>query len=248
MRLNAKEIKRLSAIKNSVHDDFKIDFLYNSNHLEGSTFTKENLEKLLSLKKVEGEHYLDDVIETKNSLNVFDKVINDSDKKLDKFMLFDWHRELKKDSVDEEIHNTGCWKKYENKLRNIDLKLAYPDEFDNLMFNLLMDWNELINPTIEDIARFHYRFELIHPFQDGNGRIGRFIILKQCIESNIDLIAIDNEYEKEYKEALYKAQKTDDVSFLVDVFSKCQKRLDEKMIEYKNTIELVKREIESEDS
>lgn len=247
MRLNAKEIKRLSAIKNSVYDDLKIDFLYNSNHLEGSTFTKENLWKLLSLKKVEGEHYLDDVIETKNSLNVFDKVINDSDKKLDKFMLFDWHRELKKDSVDEEIHNTGCWKKYENKLRNIDLKLAYPDEVDNLMFNLLMDWNELMNPTIEDIARFHYRFELIHPFQDGNGRIGRFIILKQCIESNIDLIAIDNEYEKEYKEALYKAQKTDDVSFLVDVFSKCQKRLDEKMIDYKNTIDLVKREIESED-
>ncbi len=247
MKLNAKEIKRLSAIKNSVYDDLKIEFLYHSNHLEGSTFTKENLEKLLSLKKVEGEHYLDDVIETKNSLNVFDKVINDSDKKLDKFMLFDWHRELKKDSVDEEIHNTGCWKKYENKLRNIDLKLAYPDEVDNLMFNLLMDWNELMNPTIEDIARFHYRFELIHPFQDGNGRIGRFIILKQCIESDIDLIAIDNEYEKEYKEALYKAQKTDDVSFLVDVFSKCQKRLDEKMIDYKNTIDLVKREIESED-
>ena len=60
-------------------------------------------------------------------------------------------------------------------------------------------------------------------------------------------LAIDNEYEKEYKEALYKAQKTDDVSFLVDVFSKCQKRLDEKMIDYKNTIDLVKREIESED-
>lgn len=247
MKLNAKEIKRLSAIKNSIYDDLKIEFLYHSNHLEGSTFTKENLEKLLSLKKVEGEHYLDDVIETKNSLNVFDKVINDSDKKLDKFMLFDWHRELKKDSVDEEIHNTGCWKKYENKLRNIDLKLAYPDEVDSLMFNLLMDWNELMNPTIEDIARFHYRFELIHPFQDGNGRIGRFIILKQCIESDIDLIAIDNEYEKEYKEALYKAQKTDDVSFLVDVFSKCQKRLDEKMTDYKNTIDLVKREIGSED-
>ena len=198
-------------------------------------------------KKVVGEHFLDDVIETRNSLYVFDKVIKDCDEKLDKFMLFDWQRELKRGSVDEEIHNTGCWKKYENKLRNIDLKLAYPDEFDNLMFNLLMDWNELINPTIEDIARFHYRFELIHPFQDGNGRIGRFIILKQCIESDIDLIAIDNEYEKEYREALYKAQKTDDVSFLVDVFSKCQKRLDEKMTDYKNTIDLVKREIESED-
>ena len=245
MKLNAKEIKRLSAIKKSVYDDLKIDFLYNSNHLEGSTFTRENLEKLLSLKKVEDEHYLDDVIETKKSLNVFDKVINDSDKKLDKFMLFDWQRELKRGSVDEEIHNTGCWKKYENRLRNIDLKLAYPDEVDNLMFNLLADWNENPNPTIEDIASFHSRFEKIHPFQDGNGRIGRFIILKQCIEREIDLIAIDNKYEKEYKEALYHAQKSNDISKLVEVFNNCQIRLDEKLSTYNTTIQLVKKEIAS---
>ncbi len=75
------------------------------------------------------------------------------------------------------------------------------------MFNLLMDWNELINPTIEDIAKFHYRFELIHPFQDDNGRIGRFIILKQCIESDIDLIAIDNGYEKNIKKLYIKLKK-----------------------------------------
>lgn len=192
MKLNAKEIKKLSAIKNSFYDDLKIEFLYNSNLLEGSTFSKENIEKLLVDKKIEGEHYLDDIIETRNSLNVFDKVINDSDKELDKFMLFNWQRELKRDSVDEEIHNTGCWKKYENRLRNVDLKLAYPNEVDSLMFNLLMDWKETKNKTIEDIAKFHYQFEMIHPFQDGNGRIGRFIILKQCLETNIDLIAIDN--------------------------------------------------------
>ena len=206
MKLNAKEIKKLSAIKNSFYDDLKIEFLYNSNLLEGSTFSKENIEKLLVDKKIEGEHYLADIIETRNSLNVFDKVINDSDKELDKFMLFNWQRELKRDSVDEEIHNTGCWKKYENRLRNVDLKLAYPNEVDSLMFNLLMDWKETKNKTIEDIANFHYQFEMIHPFQDGNGRIGRFIILKQCLETNIDLIAIDNEYSDEYKENLYKAQ------------------------------------------
>ena len=64
-----------------------------------------------------------------------------------------------------------------------------------------------MNPTIEDIARFHYRFELIHPFQDDNGRIGRFIILKQCIESDIDLIAIDNGYEKNIKKLYIKLKK-----------------------------------------
>ncbi len=246
MKLNAKEIKKLSAIKNSFYDDLKIEFLYHSNHLEGSTFSKENIEKLLVDKKIEGEHYLDDIIETRNSLNVFDKVINDSDKELDKFMLFNWQRELKRDSVDEEIHNTGCWKKYENRLRNVDLKLAYPNEVDSLMFNLLMDWKETKNKTIEDIAKFHYQFEMIHPFQDGNGRIGRFIILKQCLETNIDLIAIDNEYSDEYKENLYKAQKTGDISGLVYVFKKCQQRLDEKMKDYINTITLVKQEISEE--
>lgn len=237
-------MQKLSAIKNSFYEDLKIEFLFHSNHLEGSTFTKKNLEKLLLDKQVEGVHFLDDVYETTNSLKLFDTVVEDSDKELNKFMLFDWHRILKKNSIDEEINNTGCWKKYENRLRSVDIKLALPSEVDSLMFNLLADWNETKKPTIEDIAKFHYCFEMIHPFQDGNGRIGRFLILKQCLESDVDLIAIDNIYSKEYKEALYKAQKTDDISELVCVFEKCQNRLDKKLSSYHDLIETVKREIQ----
>ena len=244
MKLNAKQMQKLSAIKNSFYEDFKIEFLFHSNHLEGSTFTKENLEKLLLDKQVEGVHFLDDVYETTNSLKVFDMVVEDSDKELNKFMLFDWHRTLKKNSIDDEISNTGCWKKYENRLRGVDIKLALPSEVDSLMFNLIMDWNENNNPTIEDIAKFHYKFEMIHPFQDGNGRIGRFLILKQCLESDLDLIAIDNMYSKEYKEALYKAEKTDDISELVCVFKKCQDCLDKELGSYHVLIETVKREIQ----
>lgn len=237
-------MQKLSAIKNSFYEDFKIEFLFHSNHLEGSTFTKENFEKLLLDKQVEGVHFLDDVYETTNSLKVFDMVVEDSDKELNKFMLFDWHRTLKKNSIDDEISNTGCWKKYENRLRGVDIKLALPSEVDSLMFNLIMDWNENNNPTIEDIAKFHYKFEMIHPFQDGNGRIGRFLILKQCLESGIDLIAIDNMYSNEYKKALYKAEKIDDISELVCVFKKCQDRLDKKMNSYHDLIETVKSEIQ----
>lgn len=244
MKVNAKQMQKLSAIKNSFYEDLKIEFLFHSNHLEGSTFTKKNLEKLLLDKQVEGVHFLDDVYETTNSLKLFDTVVEDSDKELNKFMLFDWHRILKKNSIDEEINNTGCWKKYENRLRSVDIKLALPSEVDSLMFNLLADWNETKKPTIEDIAKFHYCFEMIHPFQDGNGRIGRFLILKQCLESDVDLIAIDNIYSKEYKEALYKAQKTDDISELVCVFEKCQNRLDKKLSSYHDLIETVKREIQ----
>lgn len=245
MKLNAKELKKLSKISNSLYDDLKVEFLFHSNHIEGSTFTKENLETLLYKKQVEGVHFYDDVVETRNSLDVFDKAINDSDQELNKFMLFDWHRTLKKGTVDDEIHNAGCWKQYENRISGIDLKGAYPNEVDTYMYNLLMDWKECKHKTIEEIAKFHCRFEKIHPFQDENGRIGRFIILKQCIETDVDLIAIDNKYEKEYKEALYKGQKTEDLSDLIIVFSKCQKILDEKMKSYENTIELIKKEFET---
>ena len=239
MKINSKKMKYLSKITNSIYEDLKIEFLYHSNHLEGSTFSKDELEKLLTEKKVEGSHSLDDIIETKNSLEVFDQVINDSSELLEKFMLFNWHKLLKKGTVDDEIHNIGMWKKYENKLRGVDLKLALPVEVDNLMFNLLADYNELETVTLKDIADFHYKFEKIHPFQDGNGRIGRFIILKQCLEWNIDLIAIDDKYDDEYRNALYKAQKTGDSEDLVTVFKKCQNRLDEKLEKYKSLLDQV---------
>ena len=243
MKISNKQMKYLSKISNSLYEDIKIEFLYHSNHLEGSTFSKEELDKLLNEKQVFGNHSLDDVIETRNSLEVFDQVIHDCDEMLDKFMLFHWQRILKKGTVDDEIHNTGMWKKYENKLRGIDLKLARPEEVDNLMYNLLADYNELSTPTIKDIADFHYKFEMIHPFQDGNGRIGRFIILKQCLDKNIDLIAIDNEYGDEYKKALYLAQTTGNSEELVQVFKKCQIRLDEKLIQYQDLLIQVEEEL-----
>lgn len=230
MKLTSDMIKKLSKIKNSLYDDIKVEFLYHSNHIEGSTFSIEALTKLLTEKKIEGVYSLDDILETTNSLEVFDKVIRDSDLPLDKFMLFDWHKTLKKGTVDDEIHNAGVWKQYENKLKNINLKVALPHEVDNLMFNLILDWNDNKgNNTIEDVAKFHARFEHIHPFQDGNGRIGRFIILKQCLEENIDLIAIDEKYEAQYKEALYIAQTKEDYKPLIHVFELCQKRLDNKL-------------------
>ena len=241
MKISITTMQKLSKIKNSAYDAIKIEFLYHSNKLEGSTFTRENLIDLLESKKVNGEHFLDDVIETRNSLELFDEVINTLNKPLDKYLLWDWHRILKKGSIDDEIGNIGRWKKYENKLLNTDLKLCEPNLVENNIFNLLEDWKES-KKDIFAIANFHQRFEHIHPFQDGNGRIGRFIILIQCIENNVDLIAIDDEYNKEYRNALYIAQTTNDINPLVEVFTKCQKRLDEKLEDYLNVINQVTNE------
>lgn len=241
MKITVQAFQKLSKVSNSFYDEIKVEFLYHSNKLEGSTFNRDNIIELMEYKKVLGEHFLDDVIETKNSLELFDKVIDTLKEPFDKFLLWDWHRTLKKGSVDEEIGNTGRWKKYSNTLLNTDIKLCEPNLVDNAIYNLIEDYKQS-KKNIETIADFHQKFEHIHPFQDGNGRIGRFIILRQCIENNIDLIAIDNEYNKEYKDALYVAQTKGDNSELVEVFKKCQKRLDNKLEKYKQTIETINNE------
>ncbi len=243
MKISIEVMQKLSKIKNSAYDAIKIEYLYNSNKLEGSTFSKENLIDLLEKKQVMGEHFLDDIIETKNSLELFDNVINTLKEPFDKYLLWNWHRILKKGSTDDEIDNIGKWKKYENRLAKTDLKLCEPHLVESTMFNLLEDWKEN-EKNIYSIADFHQKFEHIHPFQDGNGRIGRFIIFRQCLENNIDLIAIDDEYNKEYREALYEAQTTDNIEHLVEIFKKCQKRLDEKLEEYTAVINQVASEIE----
>lgn len=242
MKISIATMQKLSKIKNSAYDAIKIEYLYHSNKLEGSTFSKENLIDLLEQKQVKGEHFLDDVIETKNSLELFDKVVDTLEKPFDKYLLWDWHRILKKGSVDEEIDNIGKWKKYANRLSKTDLKLCEPHLVENSMFNLFEDWKES-KKDIYAIADFHQKFEHIHPFQDGNGRIGRFIILRQCLENNVELIAIDDEYNQEYREALYKAQTTENINALVHVFKKCQKRLDEKLKDYEPVITQVSNEV-----
>ncbi len=246
MIISAQEIKLLSKISNSFYDDFKTEFLYHSNHMEGSTFSKENIEQLLETKKVYGTHDYQDIVETKNSLDVFDEMINSIDEPLDKLYILHLHRILKRGTADEEIGLAGNWKKFENRLKGVELKVAAPHEVESRMFNLLADWHES-GQTLEDIARFHAGFEHIHPFQDGNGRIGRFIMVRQCIDAEVDLIAIDEEYEADYKAALYRAQTDAEYGNLVCVFKQCQERLDEKLSCYHEMLEQVKVEAQVED-
>lgn len=243
MKVSINGMQKLSKIKNSAYDRIKIEYLYHSNKMEGSTFSKENLIDLLEQKQVKGEHFLDDIIETKNSLELFDYVIDTLKEPFDKYLLWEWHRILKKGTVDDEIDNIGKWKKYANQLSKTDLKLCEPHLVENSMYNLLEDWKES-KKDIDAIADFHQKFEHIHPFQDGNGRIGRFIILRQCIENEVDLIAIDNEYNQEYREALYKAQTTDSINALVEVFKKCQERLEEKLSDVIPVIQQVSKEFD----
>ena len=240
MKISINTMQKLSKIKNSVYDDIKIEYLYHSNKLEGSTFNIHQLNVLLEENMIVGEHSVDDVQETINSLELFDFVVETLNKKLTDRLLREYHSILKKNTSDANYGFVGIYIKIPNKLRNVDIKLAEPYEVEGLIKNLLDKKIENIN----DIADFHQEFEHIHPFQDGNGRIGRFIILRQCLENNIDLIAIDDEYNKQYREALYKAQTIGTLEQLVQVFKKCQKRFDEKLQSYTSIIEQVSEEVD----
>ena len=240
MKISINTMQKLSKIKNSVYDDIKIEYLYHSNKLEGSTFDIHQLNVLLEENMIVGEHSVDDVQETINSLELFDFVVETLNKKLTDRLLREYHSILKKNTSDANYGFVGIYKKIPNKLRNVDIKLAEPYEVEGLIKNLLDKKIENIN----DIADFHQEFEHIHPFQDGNGRIGRFIILRQCLENNVDLIAIDDEYNKQYREALYNAQTIGTLEQLVQVFKKCQKRFDEKLQSYTSIIEQVSEEVD----
>lgn len=227
MKINLKQIKFLKNLKNAGYEQLKIEYLYHSNKLEGSTFSKENLQIALLENKIEGSHKYDDVIETMNSLELFDFVIDTLGEKLNKKLICEFQALLKKGTIDQQLGLSGQYKKHENQLLGIDLKLTSPENVENEIDKLINEFNKQL--TLNDILEFHSKFENVHPFSDGNGRVGRFIILKQCIENDVDLISIDSEYEKEYKQSLYLSQKTNDFRQLIEISEKCIKRIDEKL-------------------
>lgn len=225
MKITKKQITYLKEISSPFYDEMKVEFLFHSNKLEGSTFDEEQLITLLTENKVQGEHSIDDVQETINSLKLFDFVIDTLREELTPRLLKEFNSLLKQNTKQDEYGLIGVYKKIPNKLLGVNIETAQPFEVEEKINNLL----KIEIKNVENIANFHQEFEHIHPFQDGNGRIGRFIILRQCILNNIDLIAIDNEFEREYKENLYIAQTQNNIKPLVETFSKCQERLEKKL-------------------
>lgn len=236
MIINSNILKLLKDAPNSAYESIKTEFLYHSNKMEGSTFTKENLEKYLQENVIEGTHKVDDIYETINSTKLFDFVVDTLNEPITKRLLHEYHRMLKDNTLDHERGWAGSWKKIPNIITGTNLKLAEPWEVESRIENLLLEWNSS-KKGFEDILKFHVNFEHIHPYQDGNGRVGRFIMLKQCIENGIDLILIDDHFSDEYKQALNKAQTQNDYTDLSRIVQSCQNLLAEKLSFLKETLD-----------
>nr|WP_307356803.1 Fic family protein [Hathewaya limosa] len=180
----------------------KYDFIYNSNKIEGSTFTTDALQMLMEKNIVTGTHTLDDVRETVNSFYTFDLVIESIYRELTLDILKEWHSSLMYRTRLYDMGLTGVFKKYPNKILGANFDTVNPWEVEDRLNLIINTFNSLKSVTLHDIARFHLEFERIHPFQDGNGRIGRFVFLKQLLDNRFPLQYMNGESSMEYKKAL----------------------------------------------
>lgn len=197
-----EELHKTADLKNSLYTILKYNFLYHSNKIEGSTFTTESLALLLDKNVVEGKHTLDDVHETVNSSYVFDTIIDTLGEKITHRYIKNLHSSLMFNTTLHARNMSGIYKTIPNMILGTDIKVAQPFEVEAKLDELFEWYYNNENIGLYEIARFHLIFERIHPFQDGNGRIGRFLMLKQMLENNLPVKIVSWDTEDLYRSSL----------------------------------------------
>lgn len=225
--------------KGTIYHYSQVNFAYNSNKIEGSFLTEEQTAAIYDtasfIPKTEALINLDDIIETKNHFKLFDYIIDNIDNPLSKEMLKEMHKILKQGTTDEEnpLYNVGNFKIMPNIIGAIsETETTHPKDVELKINYLLNEYNNKKEITLEDIIDFHYNFEKIHPFADGNGRIGRIIMFKECLKNNIiPFIILDKDKNfylrglKEYQKD--KAYLIDTIKYSQDIYEElCNKLLD----------------------
>lgn len=235
-KINVLEVLREQEemqLKGNLYHNTQIIFAYNTNHIEGSKLTEDQTRYIYEtntlLTEKESITNLDDIIETANHFKLVDYMLDVADKELTEEMIKEFHKILKEGTSDsrKDWFNVGEYKKLANEAGN--MKTSLPKNVQKDMVKLMQWYNSLEKITIENIIEFHYRFECIHPFQDGNGRVGRIIVFKECLKNNIvPFIILDKDklfYYRGIKE--YKNEKV----YLIDTCLNAQDQYKE-MIKY----------------
>lgn len=183
----------------------QIDLTYNSNHMEGSRLTRNQTRYIFETNTVGVENEVlnvDDVIETVNHFRCIDLVIDHADDILSEKFIKELHLTLKNGTSDsrKDWFAVGEYRKIPNEVGGMDT--ALPEEVADKMKMLLKEYNVIKEKTLEDILDFHVKFERIHPFQDGNGRVGRLIMFKECLKHNIVPFIIEDNLKLFYYRGL----------------------------------------------
>lgn len=188
-----------------IYHKTQIELTYNSNHMEGSRLTHDQTRYIFETNTigVEGETLnVDDIVETANHFRCIDKVIGSAGAMLSENYIKELHFLLKNGTSDARLSwfAVGDYKKRPNEVGGRETTL--PSEVAEQMKTLLKSYNEKEEKALEDILEFHVAFEQIHPFQDGNGRVGRLIMFKECLKYNVVPFIIEDDLKMFYYRGL----------------------------------------------
>ena len=194
-----------SRLKGGIYHRTQVDLTYNSNHIEGSRLTHEQTRFIFETNTigVEGETLrVDDIIETTNHFRCIDLIIDKAGEKLTESLVKELHLLLKQGTSDsrKEWFAVGDYKLLPNEVGGNST--TAPADVRSEMKALLKEYNGKKRKNIEDIIDLHQRFEVIHPFQDGNGRVGRLVMFKECLANGIVPFIITDELKMFYYRGL----------------------------------------------
>ncbi|WP_017256804.1 Fic family protein [Pedobacter arcticus] len=203
--LNYLKEQKDMKLKGGIYHRTQIDLTYNSNRIEGSKLTHEQTRYIFETNTIgisKESVNVDDIIETSNHFRCIDLIIDKAKSKLTESLIKELHFLLKSGTSDssKDWFKVGEYKKLPNEVGGNET--CHPKEVALKIRELLSDYYNIEKKTLKDIIDFHYRFEIIHPFQDGNGRVGRLILFKECLANNIVPFIIDDDLKLFYYRGL----------------------------------------------
>ncbi len=185
--------EKLFKVSNGLYHETQIKLTYNSNHIEGSMLSEEQTRYIFQTKTIgnlQSDMRLDDVIETNNHFKCVDYCIDNALVPLSQTFITNLQYFLKEGTCHSQMFGAGKYKTLPNTVGGV--QTVQPEDVEKEIGKLLAWYNGLKRVTFRDIVEFHVRFETIHPFQDGNGRVGRLIAFKECLKNNIVPFYIDD--------------------------------------------------------
>ena len=222
-------------LKGNLYYNTQIVFAYNTNHIEGSKLTEDQTRYIYETNTVLFENEtvisVDDILETVNHFRLVDYMLDIADENLTENIIKNFHKILKEGTKDsrKKWFNVGEYKKLANEAGS--MRTSSPKQTPQDMKKLIEWYNSLAEVTIREIIEFHARFEKIHPFQDGNGRVGRMIAFKECLKNNIIPFIILDRDKLFYYRGLREYQNKTEKGYLIDTCLNAQGQYTN-MIEY----------------
>jgi len=229
--------EKASKVSGGIYHKVQIELTYNSNRIEGSKLSHDQTRYIFETNTIgfeDGVMNVDDIVETANHFKCIDMVIDSASHALSEVFIKQLHAVLKNGTSDsrKDWFVVGDYKKVPNEVGGQET--TAPEDVADRMKELLVEYNAKKKKSLEDIIDFHYRFEVIHPFQDGNGRVGRLIAFKECLKHNIVPFIIDDNLKMFYYRGL--KEWTNERGFLRDTCLTAQdnfkKYLDYFRVEY----------------